>query len=168
MISLKDYIKKQNGVPFGHSNSLKNMLKRSFGAKSFNLFWVHWNPIWNYYLNKYIHKSVKRITNDYLSIILTFCFSGLIHDLVGLLIYKRMLFLFSIWFLIMGIIVVIFKKNKLVYKTQTHIFKKARHFLTQFQAMPIGKQAKQFQKLQQQRANLETLQSRSKIAWHER
>ena len=119
MISLKDYIKRQNGVPLGHSNSLKNMLKRSFGANSFNLFWVHWNPIWNYYLNRYIFKPLKQVFNTYLALVVTFIFWGVIHDLVGLLIYKRMSYLFTTWFVIMGIIVAIFKANKLTYKTQT-------------------------------------------------
>lgn len=119
MISLKDYIKRQNGVPLGHSHSLKHMLKRSFGANSFNLFWVHWNPVWNYYLNRYIFKHLKQVFNTYLALVVTFAFSGFIHDLVGLLIYKRMSFIFTTWFVIMGIIVAIFKANRLTYKTQT-------------------------------------------------
>lgn len=61
MISLKNYVQRRNGVPLGHPNSLMNMLKRSFGANSFDMFWVHWNPIWNYYLNKHIYKSLKRL-----------------------------------------------------------------------------------------------------------
>ncbi len=124
MISLKNYVKRRNGVPLGSSNSLGNMLKRSLGANSFNLFWVHWNPIWHYYLNKYVYKPLRRITNNYLAIVFTFCFSGFIHDLVGLLIYKRISPLFTFWFIIMGIIVAVFKGNKLVYRTK----RKALHY----------------------------------------
>jgi hypothetical protein len=115
MISLKNYVQRRNGVPLGHPNSLMNMLKRSFGANSFDMFWVHWNPIWNYYLNKHIYKSLKSISHRYLAIILTFCVSGFIHDLVGLLIYKKLAFFFSIWFFIMGVIVVISKHKKIQY-----------------------------------------------------
>ena len=116
MISLKQYVKKRNGVPLGHANSLGNMLKRSLGAKSFDLFWVHWNPIWSYYLKAYVYKPLKRMINNYLAIVLTFCFSGFVHDLVGLLIYKRTSFLITSWFTIMGMIVVLFKyKNCLLY-----------------------------------------------------
>ncbi|AXT52903.1 acyltransferase [Aquimarina sp. BL5] len=118
MISLKDYVKRRNGVPLGHSNSLGNMLKRSLGAKSFDLFWIHCNPIWNYYLNKYIYKPLKRIGHSYAAIVLTFGFSGFVHDLIGLLIYGKLSFLFTIWFMIMGIIVAIFKRNGLAYKVQ--------------------------------------------------
>ena len=51
---LSDYIKKRNGVPLGASNSLRNMLYRSLGAGKFSVFWRYWNPIWSYYLGKYI------------------------------------------------------------------------------------------------------------------
>ena len=118
MISLNNYVKRRNGVSLGHKNSLGNMLKRSLGANSFDLFWVHWNPIWNYYLNKRIYKPAKKICYPYLAVVLTFCFSGFIHDLVGLLIYSKMSFLFTTWFIIMGIVVVIFKGNRFFYKTQ--------------------------------------------------
>lgn len=118
MISLNNYINKRNGVPLGHSSSLKNMLTRSLGAKSFDLFWVYWNPIWNYYLYKYVFKILKQKTNNYVAVIITFSCSGFIHDLVGLFIYKRTSLLFTIWFLLMGVIVVIFKIYKLTYKTK--------------------------------------------------
>lgn len=123
MIPLNNYVKRRNGVPLGHKNSLGNMLKRSLSANSFDLFWVHWNPIWNYYLNKHIYKPLKNICYPYLAVVLTFCFSGFIHDLVGLLIYKRMSFLFTIWFIIMGIIATIFKANKILYMAQKKAFK---------------------------------------------
>jgi len=122
MISLNNYVKRRNGVPLGHKNSLGNMLKRSLGANSFDLFWVHWNPIWNYYLNKHIYKPLKKICYPYLAIVFTFSFSGFIHDLVGLLIYSKLSLLFTTWFIIMGIVVVIFKGNRFFYKTQKKAF----------------------------------------------
>ncbi len=115
MISLRDYIKRRNGVSMGHSKSLTNMLKRSLGATSFDMFWVHWNPIWNYYLNRYICKPLKNILNQYAAIILTFGVSGLIHDLVGLLINKKLTLFFTLWFMIMGGIVVLSKYKNLQY-----------------------------------------------------
>lgn len=122
MISLNNYVKRRNGVSLGHPNSLVNMLKRSFGANSFDVFWVHWNPIWNYYLNKYIYKPIERISNRYVAVILTFCFSGFIHDLVGLLIYNSTSFLFTVWFIIMGILVTFFKAQRFIYKTNKKEF----------------------------------------------
>jgi len=122
MISLKDYIKRRNGVSLGHTKSLENMLKRSFGAKSFDMFWVHWNPIWNYYLNIYIYKSLNKIVHQYIAVILTFAISGFIHDLVGLLIYKKLSFVITLWFVAMAFFVVLFKKYEIVYS------KKIIHF----------------------------------------
>ena len=65
---------------------------------------------------------LKKICYPYLAIVFTFSFSGFIHDLVGLLIYSKMSFLFTTWFIIMGIVVVIFKGNRLFYKTQKKAF----------------------------------------------
>lgn len=121
MISLNNYVKRRNGVPLGYKNSLGNMLKRSFGANSFDMFWVHWNPIWNYYLNKHIYKPLKKICYPYLAVVLTFCFSGFIHDLVSLIIYKRLSFFFSLWFFIKSVIVVISKHQNIEYSKYSSI-----------------------------------------------
>lgn len=118
MISLKNYIKRRNGVPLGHPKSLENMLKRSFGAKSFDMFWVHWNPIWSYYLNRYIYKSINKVVYQYIAVILTFAISGFIHDLVGLLIYKKLSFVITLWFVAMAFFVVLFKKYGIIYSKQ--------------------------------------------------
>lgn len=115
MISLKEYIKRRNGVPLGHSSSLSNMLRRSFGAKSFDLFWVYWNPIWSYYLNRYVYKPLKNIFHQYISIILTFAVSGFIHDLVSVLIYQKLNFFVTLWFVIMGCVVLISKHKNIQY-----------------------------------------------------
>lgn len=121
MISLNNYVKRRNGVPLGHKNSLGNMLKRSLGANSFDLFWVHWNPIWNYYLNKHIYKPLKKICYPYLAIVFTFSFSGFLHDLVGLILYKKLSFFFSFWFLIMSVIVIISKHQNIKYSKYSGI-----------------------------------------------
>ena len=82
---LSDYVKKRNGVPLGANNSLKNMMIRSLGAGEFSTFWKYWNPIWSYYLRKYIFKPLKIIVPPALSLILTFAFCGFYHDLVIML-----------------------------------------------------------------------------------
>ena len=115
MIPLSSYIKRRNGVPLGHPRSLGNMLKRSLGADSFDVFWLHWNPIWNYYLYRFIYKPLASNIHRYLAITGTFLFSGFIHDMIGLILYKRIVFLFSLWFFIMGIIVIISKHYTIKY-----------------------------------------------------
>lgn len=121
MISLNNYVKRRNGVPLGHPDSLRNMLIRSLSANSFDLFWVYWNPIWNYYLNKYIYKPVESISNRYVSIIFTFSFSGFIHDLVAFFIYKKLAFFFLFWFCTMGVTVVISKHLSIRYSKYSNI-----------------------------------------------
>ena len=108
-MTLSEYVKKRNGVPIGHSASLKNNLWRSFGARNFSVFWNYWNPIFGYYLGTKIFKPLKKILPMPLATILTFIFCGLVHDLVTTLIRRKISLFFSVWFLFMGMIVTLTK-----------------------------------------------------------
>ena len=112
---LSDYIKKRNGVPLGANNSLRNMMIRSLGAGNFSTFWKYWNPIWSYYLGKYVFKPLKIILPPALSLILTFVFCGFLHDVVIMIIRWNFTLLFTPWFLIMGLWVVISEFIKIDY-----------------------------------------------------
>lgn len=116
-ISLAQYIKKRNGVSIGHSKSLRNNLYRSLGAKNFSTFWNYWNPIFGYYLGKFIFKPFKRIFPVSLSLILTFILCGLIHDAVTTIVRGNISLFFTTWFLFMGLAV-------LLTKTLEHNFSK--------------------------------------------
>lgn len=59
-ITLTDYVRKRNGVSIGSPRSLINNLYRSLGAKNFSTFWNDWNPIFGYYLGKFIFKPLKK------------------------------------------------------------------------------------------------------------
>lgn len=106
-MNLSDYVKRRNGVPLGHSDSLRNMLIRSLGAGRFSIFWQYWNPIWGYYLGKYIFKPLKWIFPEALSLIITFVVCGFIHDLVIMLLKREFTLLLTPWFLFMGLCVVL-------------------------------------------------------------
>lgn len=110
-MTLSDYVKKRNGVPFGHPRSLRNNLERSLGAKNFPAFWMYWNPIFGYYLGIKIFRPLKKRLPDGISLILTFIFCGFIHDLVTTLLRGKVSLFFSVWFLLMGVIVVISKQT---------------------------------------------------------
>ncbi len=113
-MTLGEYIKKRNGVPRGHPQSLRNNLSRSLGAKNFSSFWHHWNPIFGYYLGKKIFKPIKRFAPSTIALMLTFIFCGLIHDIVSVVFRGKTSFLFSFWFLFMGTAVLLcnyFKQN---------------------------------------------------------
>ena len=114
-MNLSDYIRKRNGVPFGANNSLKNMMIRSLGAGMFSTFWKYWNPIWSYYLGKFVFKPLKYFLPTSLSLILTFCICGFLHDFVIMLYRWELTLLFTPWFLIMGLWVVISDFVKLDY-----------------------------------------------------
>ena len=122
-MNLSDYIKKRNGVPLGASNSLRNMLYRSLGAGKFSIFWRYWNPIWSYYLGKYIFKPLKMFLPPALSLILTFVVCGFIHDVAIMLFKWNFQLLLTPWFLIMGLCVVISDFIKLDYSKHAWIIR---------------------------------------------
>jgi hypothetical protein len=114
-LRLPDYIEKRNGVPLGASHSLRNMFYRSLGAGDFSTFWQYWNPIFSFCLGKYIFKPLKKILPQALSLILTFIFCGMLHDAVTILVSWNFTMLFTPWFLLMGLCVVISNYFKIDY-----------------------------------------------------
>lgn len=105
-MTLKDYIMKRNGVPLGSPKSLRNNLHRSFGARNFTIFWHYWNPIFGYYLGRFVFKPLKRIFPAAIAVLLTFVFCGMLHDAITTLLRGSLAFFFSIWFFYMGLAVV--------------------------------------------------------------
>lgn len=79
------------------------------GAKNFPAFWNFWNPIFGYYLGTKIFKPLKKILPVALALILTFVFCGFVHDLVTTLLRGKLSLFFSVWFLLMGLAVVVSK-----------------------------------------------------------
>ncbi len=114
-MNLSDYIKRRNGVPLGHSDSLRNMLSRSLGAGKFSIFWQYWNPIWGFYLGKYIFKPLKLMFPQALSLLITFVVCGFIHDLAIMLLKWEFTLLLTPWFLFMGLSVIISDYAKIDY-----------------------------------------------------
>ena len=108
-LTLSEYVRRRNGVPLGAPGSLRNMLRRSFGARSFAGFWQHWNPIFGYYLGKYVFVPLKRISPPSVALVLTFVVTGIVHDVVTMAIRQDVAFLFTPWFLFLGIGVVLSK-----------------------------------------------------------
>ena len=94
-------------MPPGAPGSLRNMLRRSFGARSFANFWQHWNPIFGYYLGTRVFIPLKRILPSFAALILTFVVTGIVHDAVTMAVRRDVAFLFTPWFLFLGIGVVL-------------------------------------------------------------
>ncbi len=108
-MTLYEYVNKKNGVPFGHSRSLRNNLYRALGAKNFSAFWNFWNPIFGYYLGKKVFKPLKRMFPPSLSVIFTFGFCGVIHDIFTTAIRGNTSLFFTVWFLVISIFVTLCK-----------------------------------------------------------
>lgn len=117
-ITLRQYVKKRTGVALGASGSMRNMLHRSLGASTFSGFWQYWNPVWGYYLSRYIARPVGAITGASLATIVTFVVSGALHDLAVSAVKTKVIFFFTPWFLFMGLFVVITHKAGISLKGQ--------------------------------------------------
>lgn len=87
----------------GASGSLRKMLGRSLGAKSPRHFWQYWNPIFGFYLGRYIYSPLKRFIPASATIIFTFLFSDFIHDLATIAVRGSTRFLFTTWFFFLAI-----------------------------------------------------------------
>ena len=105
-LTLGAYVRRRNGVPMGAPGSLSNMLYRAFGARSFDAFWQHWNPVFGYYLGRFVFVPGKRFMPAWLALIVTFVFTGVLHDAVTMAVRGDVAFLFTPWFLFLGLGVV--------------------------------------------------------------
>ncbi|MBS2099217.1 MBOAT family O-acyltransferase [Carboxylicivirga linearis] len=128
-MNLSEYVEKRNGMPLGASDSLRNMLYRSLGAETFAKFWQYWNPIWGYYLGKYIFKPLKQILPSSLSLIITFIACGFIHDLAVMVLKWKFSLLLTQWFLFMALCVIIGEYAKINYSKLSWMVRALIHTL---------------------------------------
>ena len=103
-LTLNDFVKRKLRRSLGASGSLRVMLSRSLGASSPRIFWQYWNPIFGYYLGRYVYANLRKGLPSFLSIIITFIVSGLIHDLVTITVNGSTSFFFSLFFLLLSIV----------------------------------------------------------------
>ena len=108
-MKLSEYVIRKNGVPFGHPKSLRNNLTRSLGAKNFATFWTFWNPIFSYFIGTKVFRPLKIIFPDAIALLMAFVFCGLIRDAVTTIARLKISLFFSVWFFIMGSLVLITK-----------------------------------------------------------
>ena len=110
-LTLSQYVRRRNGVPLGGSGSMRNMLYRSLGAATFAGFWRYWNPVWGYYLGRYVYSPLLKRLPRSGSVVMTFVMSGALHDAVASALLGRVIFTLTPWFFVMGMAVVIGQAN---------------------------------------------------------
>lgn len=79
MITLSQYVNRRLGAT--SREQAINFLGRPFGARSLAEFWQYWNPVWSYFLLFYCYRLLRRHLPHGPSVLLTFFFCGLLHDL---------------------------------------------------------------------------------------
>lgn len=117
--SLSQYVGKRNDLPLGAKGSLQAMLIRSLGAGSFPRFWLHWNPVWGFYLSRHVMRPLAKHLPHGLAVLLTFSVSGALHDLAVTLIKWHPVFIFTPWFSLMGLIVLLSARFNITYQQQS-------------------------------------------------
>ena len=117
-VTLSEFVERRNGVPLGARGSLTKMLHRSLGAGTFSGFWRYWNPIWGYYLARYVNVPLRRVMPAAPAVIGTFVVSGAIHDAAILAVTGSPTFLFVPWFAVLGLMVVVSSRVGLRYGFQ--------------------------------------------------
>lgn len=105
-MTLAEYIRRRNGLPVAARGSLRNMLLRSLGAKSFAGFWQYWNPVFGYGLARYVHSPLLRVLPSAIAIVVTFAVCGAFHDLAAFAVRGSLKFVCTTWFVLLGIGVV--------------------------------------------------------------
>jgi D-alanyl-lipoteichoic acid acyltransferase DltB (MBOAT superfamily) len=118
-LTLGRYVKRRNGVPLGAPGSLRNMFYRALGAGSFAEFWRYWNPVFGYYLGRYIFAPLRKWLPPPVALVVTFVACGALHDAVIIAVRGSMAFLFVPWFFVMGVVVVIGEKLRIDYSELT-------------------------------------------------
>ena len=114
-MTLSEYVLKRNGVPLGAKGSLPNNLRYALGAGNNSDFWKHWNPIWGYYLAKFIYLPLGQRVPNWLSTLTSFAVSGALHDLAVGLFGIAWQSLFTWWFLVMGLFLVGSRRLRIEY-----------------------------------------------------
>lgn len=98
---------------------LEAMFEKSFRASSYRKFWWYWNPVYNYFLTKYIYRPLKKILPNSISMLITFLASGfLLHDLpimLIILVTAKLILPFptTIFFIVLGTTVIVSENLKL-------------------------------------------------------
>ena len=106
-LTLAQYVKRRNGVALGGKGALGKMFKRSFGSGTFEGFWRYWNPLWGYFLAKWFFIPLKNFLPTALAVMITFAISGALHDLAVILLTKKISYLITLWFSVMGVFLVL-------------------------------------------------------------
>jgi hypothetical protein len=115
MITLTHYIKHRLGATA--SEQAANFLAKPFGARSLAEFWQYWNPVWSYFLLFYCYRLLRKNLPHRLSVVLTFFFCGIVHDLpFGILSYLKMgrppLFTLTVFLTLNGVLVALSEKAR--------------------------------------------------------
>jgi hypothetical protein len=72
---------------------LVTWLTKTWGAASFDEFWIYFNPVYGYALSYWVYRPLRRVLPPLLAVWLTFVASGfLLHDAVGWLIARDVRF----------------------------------------------------------------------------
>ncbi len=102
-MTLREYVLRRNGVPLGGRGALQAMLSQALGAPTFATFWQYWNPIWGYYLARFVYQPLRRLRlGASVAVLVTFFVSGALHDVAAMLVARQPVVVCTPWFFLLG------------------------------------------------------------------
>lgn len=111
--TMRTYVVRRLGNHTHVGALLREMVVRAFTAPTLAGFWRYWNPVYGYFLGRYIYRPLCRAMPKPLAAVLTFAFCGFfLHDLLGpwlgaALSGKPKLPFALMWFTLMGLAMVL-------------------------------------------------------------
>jgi hypothetical protein len=108
--TLNMYLNKKYNGETKELKRLNIMLSKSFGAPNFKWFWFYWNPVYSYYLMYDVYKPLKKLLPKSIALLFTFIVSGAFHDLMVLLILRKLTFKITFLFIVYAIFLIIENK----------------------------------------------------------
>lgn len=126
-LSLAEYVHRRTGRPLGAAGSLTAMLRRAFGANTLAGFWRYWNPIFGYGLSRFVYTPLRAWTSHGPALVVTFVVCGVLHDVVTMLVRRGAAFLFTPWFLIIGLAILIAERFSFTVRALPFVGRTAVH-----------------------------------------
>lgn len=106
-LSWQAYAKRRTGVAVGGKGALAANLQRAFQASSLQRFWQIWNPLFGFYLQRFIYRPLRRWLARPLALWGTFVGNGMLHDAVSIGLSGQWRCFFVPWFAVIGALVVL-------------------------------------------------------------
>jgi hypothetical protein len=105
-VTVRQYVDRRIG-PGPAWRQTYEVLVVPFLAESLSEFWRRWNPVWGYWLARLFYQPLRSRIPRPVAVLLTFVASGVVHNLLAVLLTGRLSLFTTLFFALLGSGVVI-------------------------------------------------------------